>query len=306
LTKPIYRNMTVQVLTAIAIGLLIGYVKPKWGVALEPLKEGFIRLVTMVVGPIIFLTIVVGIASMGDLKKVGRVGFKALVYFEVMTTIALAIGMLVANAVQPGKDIYLRSLAAAQPAGSAASTLPTSAPAPTTQTALTTTAAEQEVIQKAAEAAKKQSVTEFLLNIIPKNIVNAFATGDLLQILFFSVIFGIAVASLGHKSSGLMVELEHLTEVMFRIVGLVMKLAPLGAMGAMAWVIGKYGLGSLVSLGQLMLCVYLTMAVFVFLVLGLTCRIAGFSLWRFLVYIKEEILLDLGTSTTESALPRLI
>jgi len=278
--KAPYRNLTFQVLTAIAVGILIGHFRPAWGEALGLLGDAFLRLVKMVVAPIIFLTIVVGIASMGDLKKVGRIGVKALIYFEVVTTVALAIGLLVANLLHPGAGV--RPQAANQSS-------------PTTR------------VSQYTEEAQKHSFKDFALNVIPDNVLGAFAKGDLVQVLFFSVLFGIAVSSLGlRKDTALMTVLEHLTEVMFRIVAIIMKVAPLGALGAMAYTVGHFGIRSLTPLMKLMGCVYLTMAVFIFLVLGAICRLAGVSLWRYLVFIREEILLVLGTSSSESALPRMI
>ena len=281
MAKPFYKNLTVQVLAAIALGVVIGHVRPEWGRALQPLGDGFIRLVKMVVGPIIFLTIVVGISSMGDLRKFGRVGGKALLYFEVVTTLALAIGLLVANVIRPGAGIHAKAAAAG------------------------TTQPVAQVAQYAQEA-QRHSFSDFLLNVIPDNVAGAFAKGDLLQILFFSVLFGVAMASLGLGRSPLMGLLENLVEVMFRVVGIIMIVAPLGALGAMGFTIGKYGLGALVPLAKLMACVYLTMGLFIFVVLGLICRMWGFSLLRYLGFIKEEILLVLGTSSSESALPRMI
>jgi aerobic C4-dicarboxylate transport protein len=279
MAKPFYKNLTVQVLTAIAIGATIGHVRPDWGRALQPLGDGFIRLVKMVVGPIIFLTIVVGISSMGDLRKFGRVGGKALVYFEVVTTVALAIGLLVANVMRPGGGIHASAASTTQPAS--------------------------QVAQYAQEA-QRHSFSEFVLNVIPDNVAGAFAKGDLLQILCFSVLFGVAMASLGLGRSPLMAVLENLVGVMFRVVAIIMIVAPLGALGAMGFTIGKYGLAALVPLAKLMACVYLTMGLFIFVVLGLICRFWGFSLLRYLGFIKEEILLVLGTSSSESALPRMI
>jgi aerobic C4-dicarboxylate transport protein len=279
--KRVYHNLTVQVLTAIVVGATLGYLQPAWGEALKPVMDGFIRLVKMVVAPIIFLTIVVGIASMGNLRKVGRVGLKALIYFEVVTTVALAIGLVVVNVVRPGEGMQGH--------------VP---PAPT--------AAQAAELAKASAGAKGLSTTEFLLNVIPDNVVGAFAKGDLLQILFFSVLFGVALAGLGSRNAGLMTAMEHLTEGMFRVVAIVMKVAPIGAFGAMAFTIGKYGLGSLKQLALLMACVYATMAIFIFVGLGVIAWMFKFSLWQYLVFIKEEILLVLGTSSSESALPRMI
>ena len=282
MTKPIYKNLTFQVLTAVVIGLLLGALRPGWGEAMKPFSDGFIRLVKMVVGPIIFLTIVVGISKMGDMKKVGRVGGRALIYFEVVTTIALAIGLLVVNIVQPGKGVD-------------------------THLSVTESKIGQDEVNKQKKTAdQKHSFSEFLLEVIPENVVGAFAEGKLLQILFFSVLFGMAMSSLGLHHSGLMIELEHLVEVMFKVVAIVMKVAPLGAFGAMAFTVGKYGLHSLVHLAVLMACVYLTMALFIFVVLGTICRLYRFSLWRYLVYTRHEIMLVLGTSSSESALPRIM
>jgi aerobic C4-dicarboxylate transport protein len=293
-----YKNLTFQVLIAISIGLAIGVRRPEWGQALRPLGTGFIRLVTMVVGPIIFLTIVSGIASMGGIRKVGRVGGKALIYFEVITTLALAIGLLVANAVQPGKNgdkgiavADLESENAHSPSGGSRNVKPA--------------AAEAEVA-KYSESAKQHSFVDTLLNVIPVSVVGAFAEGNLLQILFFAVLFGAAMSSLGLRESALMTWIDHVTEVMFRVVALIMKVAPLGALGAMAYTVGRFGLESLGPLVKLMACVYLTMALFIFVVLELVCRFWGFSLWRYLLFIREEIVLVLGTSSSESALPRMI
>jgi aerobic C4-dicarboxylate transport protein len=273
MAKPLYKNLTVQVLTAILIGVAIGYFKPKWGESLKPLGDAFINLVKMVVGPIIFLTIVVGIAKMGDLKKVGRVGWKALLYFEVITTLSMMIGMVVANVFKPGAGIVMTAVATTQPA---------------------------------AQQGQAPNTVQFLLGIIPDNVVNAFAKGDLLQILLFAILFGMAVASLGTRAAGLLRGLEQVTAAMFGVVALIMKVAPLGALGAMAYTIGKFGLQSLLPLMKLMACVYLTMALFIFVVLGTTCRVFGFSLLRYLAFIKEEILLALGPSSSESVLPRMI
>jgi aerobic C4-dicarboxylate transport protein len=274
--KPLYQNLTVQVLTAIIIGAAIGAIRPQWGMKLKPVMDGFINLIKMVVGPIIFLTIVVGIASMGDLKKVGRVGLKALLYFELVTTLALGIGLVVANVLGPGHGV---------------------------DTGHAQVTAE---IASYQNKASQQSISEFVLHIIPDNVAGAFAKGDLLQILCFSVLFGLAVASLGERGAPVVRGLEHLTEVMFRLVALIMYVAPLGALGAMAFTIGTFGLKTLLPLMKLMGCVYLTMGLFIFGGLGVICWLFGFSLWRYLVFIREEILLVLGTSSSESALPRMI
>ena len=308
--KSIYKNLTFQVLTAILIGLSIGYFKPDWGVALQPLGDGFIRLIKMVVGPIIFLTIVCGIASMGGIRKVGRVGGKALIYFEVITTLALAIGLLVANVVEPGtRDGRGIAVAATEePSGTATQDLKEKEQTPASESSTRAIASDaaNEQVAKYAKEAKKHSLVDSFLNVIPVSIIGAFAEGNLLQILFFAVLFGVAISSLGMRESSLMAGLDHLTEVMFRVVAMIMKVAPLGALGAMAYTVGKFGIASLVPLAKLMACVYLTMALFIFIVLGLVCRLFGFSLLKYLRFIREEIVLVLGTSSSESALPRMI
>jgi aerobic C4-dicarboxylate transport protein len=282
MARPLYKNLTVQVLTAISLGIGVGFAFPDAGKALKPLGDGFISLVKMIVAPVVFLTIVVGIAKMRDLKQAGRVGLKAIGYFLTVTTVALAIGMLVANVFKPGAGVQPPPMSAAEKAE-----------------------ADKEVA-KYAEAAKKQSLVDFVLHAIPKTFVGAFTEGEMLQVLLVALLTGVAVAGLGARADGLLTGMEHLSEVMFRIVGMLMKLAPLGAFGAMAYTIGKYGIGSLAALAALMLCVYLTMAAFVFVVLWGICRVAGFSLLRYLAFIREEILLVLGTSSSEAALPRMI
>lgn len=277
--RAFHRNLTVQVLVAIALGATIGHVRPAWGVALGPLGDGFIRLIRMVVGPIVFLTIVGGIAGMGDLRKVGRIGLKALIYFEGATTLALALGLIVANVVRPGDGVV--------------------------PVASTTDR------QKADEFAQRgkssgQSLADLVLHAIPENVVGAFAAGDLLQILTFAVLFGSAAAALGLKDSPLIHQFETLTAILFRVVAIITTVAPLGAFGAMAFTVGKFGLHSLVPLAKLMGCVYLTMAGFIFGVLGIACRVFGFRLLPYLSYIRQEVLLVLGTSSSESALPRMI
>jgi aerobic C4-dicarboxylate transport protein len=310
MARPLYKNLTVQVLAAVAVGVTIGHLFPAQGVALKPLSDAFIKLVKMIVGPIIFLTIVAGIASIGDLKKVGRVGGKALLYFEVITTLAMAVGMLVANVVQPG-----HRAAATPPAATAvAATTPATTQAATQPAASAALAVaspkapgDQERAEKLAAQAKKQSLVEFLLNVIPKTFVGAFTNDEeILQVLFVAILTGFAIAGLGAHAAPLLAGVERLTEVMFRIVAMIMKVAPLGALGAMAFTIGERGIGSIVSLATLMACVYLTMAVFVFIVLGAVCRLSGVRLLGYLKFIREEILLVLGTSSSESALPRMM
>ncbi len=308
MARPIYKNLTFQVLTAILIGLAIGYFKPAWGQSLQPLGDGFIRLIKMVVGPIVFLTIVCGIGSLGGIRQVGRVGGKALIYFEVITTLALGIGLLVANVVQPGTrgGRGIAVTAARELAIGAKETANTNGLAPASESTQPVESPVDAQVAKYAKEAHNHSFVESLLNIIPVSIVGAFAEGNLLQILFFAVMFGVAMSSLGMRESALMTGLEHLTEVMFRVVAIIMKVAPLGALGAMAYTIGKFGIVSLIPLAKLMACVYLTMALFICVVLGIVCRTFGFSLWQYLWFIRDEIMLVLGTSSSESALPRMI
>jgi aerobic C4-dicarboxylate transport protein len=277
MAKPFYKNLTVQVLTAIAIGAVIALVSPKTGVALKPLADGFIRLVKMVVTPIIFLTVVVGIASIGNLRKAGRVGLKAIVYFELVTTAALAIGLVVANVVKPGVGF---------------------------DTSHATVTEKIKTYQAAGE--RQRDIPDFLLHVIPNNVFAAFAGEDVLPVLFFAVLFGVGVAGMGERAAPVVRGMEHLTEVMFRIVSIIMLVAPLGALGGIASAVGEYGGGVLGSLVKLMACVYLTMGLFIFLVLGGVCMACRLSLWRYLVFIREEILLVLGTSSSESALPRMM
>jgi aerobic C4-dicarboxylate transport protein len=242
---------------------------------MRPLGETFIALVKMVITPVIFLTIVLGIARTGDLKRVGRVGIKALLYFEIVTTFALAIGLVVVNLVRPGAGIDASRVTPAD-------------------------------VAQYTTSATRLSVVDFLVHIVPSSVVGAFAQGEVLQVVFFSVLFGVALASLGGVGQPVVRGLEYLEVVFFKIVALVMRVAPIGAFGAMAFTVGNFGLGSLVTLGRLMLCVYLTMAVFIFVVLNLIARIFGFSLWRLLRHIRDEILVVLGTSSSEAVLPRLI
>lgn len=272
-----YTNLTFQVLTAITIGVLLGHFVPDLAVKMKPLGEAFIRLVKMVIGPIVFITVVTGISSMGDMKKVGKVGGKALLYFEVVTTFALAIGLIIVNLIGPGRGMHVVQ-----------------------------GQVDAKAVAKYAAAAHEHDTVSFILNLIPENVVSAFEKGDLLQILLFSILFGVALAAMGDR--GKMVEgfLEKVGHVMFGVIGIVMRVAPLGAFGAMSYTIGKYGVSSLASLGQLMASVYITMALFVFVVLGSIARIYNFSLWRFLRYIKDELLIVLGTSSSESALPRMM
>jgi aerobic C4-dicarboxylate transport protein len=270
-------SLYLQVLVAVVIGALIGYFRPRFGEALRPLGEGFIRLVKMLIAPIVFTTVVTGIAKMGDLKKVGRVGLKAIVYFEVLTTLALAIGLVVGKLVRPGAGMNVNP-----------ATLDTKA------------------IASYTASSHQLSAGEFVMNIIPKDVADAFARGDILQVLFFAVLFGVALAGLGEQGEGLLHFFDMLQHALFRVVAVVMRVAPLGALGAMAFTIGKYGLGTLLSLGQLILCFYLTSILFVLLVLGGVLRWAGLGIFRFIRYIREEIFIVLGTSSSESALPLMM
>lgn len=275
--KPIYTNLTVQVLTAIVIGVLLGHFYPSIAVSMKPLGDLFIKMIKMVIGPIVFLTVVCGISSIGDMKKVGKVGGKAFLYFEVVTTFALAIGIVVVNLVKPGAGLNIQ-----------AGTLDASS------------------VAKYATAAEKQSSLDFIVGIVPDNALGAFVKGDMLQILFFAIIFGIALAALGQRGKPVEDMMERLSHVMFGIIGILMRFAPIGAFGAMAFTIGQYGVESLFALGQLMVAVYMTMALFVFVVLGGIAKAYGFSLGRFLRYIKDELLIVLGTSSSESVLPRMM
>jgi aerobic C4-dicarboxylate transport protein len=268
-------NLTFQVLCAVSLGVLLGVLDPSLARAMRPVGETFVKLVKMVIGPIIFLTIVLGIANIADLKKVGRVGGKALLYFEIVTTFALAIGLLIVNVTRPGAGLT----ASALPGGDA-STL--------------------------AAQGKSLTFVEFLTHVVPASAVDAFAQGDILQIVFFSVLFGVALTALGDEGRRVTEVLDACLKVFFRIVAIIMKVAPLGAFGAMAFTVGNFGLRTLLPLGRLMLDVYLTMFVFIFGVLNLIARLYGFSLWSFLKYIAEEILIVLGTSSSEAALPRML
>ena len=275
LASRVARNLTFQVLVAVALGVAVGVFAPETGRKLKPLGDTFINLVKMVITPIIFLTIVHGIASMADLRKLGRVGGKALLYFEIVSTLALAIGLVVVNVTKPGRGLD-------------ASLLVTSD------------------VSQYTKAGAGQSTLEFLLHIVPSNVVAAFASGELLPVVFFSVLFGVALTAVGDAGRDLADLLVRLQAVFFRIVAIIMYVAPIGAFGAMAYTIGAFGLKTLLPLGRLMLDVYLTMALFIFIVLGAICRLYGFRLLKFLRYIREEILLVLGTSSSEAALPRML
>jgi len=274
---PWWQHLYAQVLTAIAIGVLLGYFWPSVGIEMKPFGDGFIKLIKMLIAPIIFCTVVHGIAGMSDMRKVGRVGLKALFYFEATTTVALIIGLIVVNVLQPGAGMHVNPAA-----------LDTSA------------------IQSYTHTAAQQSVVGHLLHIIPDTVVGAFAEGEILQILLFAILFAFGLHALGERGKLLLHVIDQAAQVFFRIVGYVMRLAPLGAFGAMAFTIGRYGLGTLLSLAQLMASFYITCLIFVFVVLGLVARWAGFSILKFIRYIKEELLIVLGTSSSESVLPRML
>ena len=275
--KPLYRSLYFQVVVAIVIGVVLGYVKPEWGAEMRPLGDGFIKLIKMMIAPIIFCTVVVGIAGMEDMKKVGKTGGYALLYFEIVSSIALVVGLTIVNVVQPGAGMNI------DPA-----TLDTKG------------------IAAYAKPGQLQSTTEFLLNVIPSTVVDAFAKGEILQVLLFAVLFGFALHRFGGRGTLVFDWIEKTSHVLFSIVGIIMKVAPIGAFGAMAFTIGKYGVGSLVSLGKLMGTFYLTCLVFILVVLGLIARAHGFSILKFIRYIKEELLIVLGTSSSESVLPRMM
>jgi aerobic C4-dicarboxylate transport protein len=268
-------NLTVRVLVAIALGALVGALWPATGRALKPVGDTFVNLVRMVIAPVIFLTIVGGVAHTSDLRRVGRVGLKAFVYFEVVTTFALAIGLIVMHMLRPGEGIDAAGLASGDVSGFAAQ-------------------------------AKELDFIDFLTHIVPSSVVGAFAQGEILQVVFFSILFGVALASLGPAGRPVVRMLDRLMQVFFRIVAIVMAVAPIGAFGAMAYTIGTFGVASLLTLGRLMACVYATMALFIFVVLNLIARLAGFSLLRLLAFIKDEILIVLGTSSSEAVLPRML
>jgi aerobic C4-dicarboxylate transport protein len=273
----VLRSLYGQVLIGIALGVIVGCLAPEQGAAMRPLGDGFIKLIKMLIAPIIFTTVTVGIAQMGRMKDVGRIGVRALVYFEVVSTAALIIGLFVVNVLKPGAGLHI------DPA-----TLDMKAVAAYTATA------------------QHLGPVDFVLGIIPTTMIDAFARGDILQVLLVSVLFGLALLSLGSRVRPLVALLEQTAQVLFRIVAMIMRLAPIGAFGAMAFTIGRYGLGTLVSLGQLMLGVYLTCLVFVFVVLGAIARSCGFSILAILRYIREEILVVLGTASSESVLPRVM
>jgi aerobic C4-dicarboxylate transport protein len=275
--KPFYTLLWVQVLLAVGIAIALGCISPARATAMKPLGDGFIRLITMIISLIIFCTVVSGIASMQDMKKVGRVGGKALLYFEVVSTLALLIGLVVGNLVHPGSGFNVN-----------AATL------------------DAKSVADYAGQAKAQSVTDFLIHVIPTTAVDAFAKGDILQVVLVSLLFGLALSAVGEGGKPLLTLIDALAKAVFGVVDILMRLAPIGAFGAMAFTVGKYGVASLGPLAKLIGTFYLTSVLFVVLVLGAIAWAAGFSIFRFLVYIKEEILLVLAVSSSEPALPTLM
>lgn len=277
LRTKIYQQLYFQVLTAIVLAILLGHFFPETGVAMKPLGDGFIKLIKMIITPIIFCTVVTGIAGMRDMNKVGRVGIRALLYFEVVSTLALAIGLVVVHVIEPGAGMNID-----------ASTL------------------DAKSLSAYTTAAKSGGAADFLLNIIPTSVVDAFAKGNILQVLLFALLFGFSLAALGKLGEDVTVFIDKISQVLFGIVATIMKLAPIGAFGAMAFTIGKYGIASLAPLAKLMASFYLTCLLFIFIVLGLIARLTGFSILKFIRYIKEELLIVLGTSSSESVLPRIM
>jgi len=275
--RPFWSHLYAQVLTAIVLGAVVGHVWPATGEALKPLGDGFIKLVKMVIAPVIFLTLVSGIAGLRELRTVGRVAAKAFGYFLFFSTLALVVGLVVANVVQPGAGMNIDP-----------STLDTDA------------------IADYAHKAHETTLTGFLLAIIPDTLVSALTQGNILQVLLVAILFGVALSLTGERGAPILAMVERLGEVVFRLVGILMRAAPIGAFGAIAFTVGKYGVGSLVNLGGLVATFYLTSALFVLVVLGTVARAHGFSILRLIAYLKAELLLVLGTSSSEAALPNLI
>ncbi|KHS80824.1 MULTISPECIES: dicarboxylate/amino acid:cation symporter [Pectobacterium] len=273
----IFKSLYFQVLAAITIGILLGHFYPQLGEQMKPLGDGFVKLIKMIIAPVIFCTVVTGIAGMESMKSVGRTGAVALLYFEIVSTIALIIGLVVVNIVQPGAGMNIDP-----------STLDASAVAVYTQ------------------QASQQGLIPFLMDVIPASVVGAFASGNILQVLLFAVMFGFALHRLGAKGKVIFDVIDSFSKVIFGVINMIMKLAPLGAFGAMAFTIGKYGVGTLVQLGQLIACFYITCVLFIFLVLGSIAKATGFSIFKFIRYIREELLIVLGTSSSESVLPRML
>jgi aerobic C4-dicarboxylate transport protein len=275
--QPFYASLWVQVLIAMVIAVALGYFSPARAVAMKPLGDAFIRMITMIITILIFCTVVTGIAGMQNLKKVGRVGGKALLYFEIVSTIALVIGLIVGNMVRPGSGFNVNPASL-----------------------------DAKAVADYAGQAKAQTVTDFLLHIVPTTVTDAFAKGDILQVVFVSILFGFALSAAGPRGKPITALLESLTHVVFRVVNILMRFAPVGAFGAMAFTIGKYGFASLGPLAKLIATFWVTSILFVLIVLGAICWVAGFSIVKFLLHIKEEILLVLATSSSETAIPTLM
>ena len=273
--KSILSNLTFQVLVAITIGILVGAYFPGFAPSAKLISQGFINLISMLIAPIIFFTIVLGIAHMGDMKKVGRVGGKALLYFEIVSTVAIAVGLLVANIIKPGAGVVAKTGDAAKITGY-------------------------------AEQAKDMNWAEFFLHIIPHNVIAAFAEGNILQILLFAILFGYGLNKLGGEGTSVLNAFDKISKVLFKIMKVIMRLAPIGAFGGMAYSIGTHGLQSIFGMAKLMGSVYLTCLLFIFVILNGICRYYKFSLWQYLKYIRQEILIVLGTSSSESALPSMM
>jgi aerobic C4-dicarboxylate transport protein len=275
--KRLKKSLYLQVIIAVTVGALLGHFYPAFGQQMKPFGDGFIKLVKMLIAPIVFSTVVTGIAKMGDLKKVGRVGLKGILYFEILTTIALAIGLMVGKLLRPGAGMNV-NVASLDTKAIASYTAPSA----------------------------HLSTVDFVMNVIPKDVADAFAKGDILQVLFFSILFGVALAGLKEAGEPVLRFVDGLSGILFRIVAIVMRVAPLGAFGAMAFTIGKYGIHTLLSLAKLIATFYTTSVLFVFLVLGAVMWWSGLSILKFLKYIKEEIFIVLGTSSSESALPLMM
>jgi aerobic C4-dicarboxylate transport protein len=275
--KPLYKSLYFQVLCAIAFGIWLGHFYPTTGAAMQPFGNGFIKLIKMMIAPIIFCTVVLGISGMESMKKVGKTGAIALLYFEILTTFALVIGLTVVDLVRPGSGMNVN---------------------PATL--------DMKSVAAYTGPGKMQTTTQFLMDVIPDTIAGAFAKGEILQVLFFAILFGFALHMVGDRGKAVFAFIEQVNRVLFRIVNMIMRVAPIGAFGAMAFTIGKYGLHTLVQLGKLMGCFYATCLMFIFIVLGAVCRLHGFSVFKYIKYIKEELLLVLGTSSSEVALPLMM
>lgn len=275
--KNFYQYLYVQVLFAITLGILLGHFYPSLGEAMKPLGDGFIKLIKMLIAPVIFCTVIAGISGMESIKTVGKTGLYALLYFEIVSTVALIIGLVMVNVMQPGAGMNI------EPAS-----------------------LDVQTIAAYTAPDKMKSTTEFLLNVIPASIVDAFAKNEILQVLFFSVLFGFALHTLGDRGTLITDFIKQISHALFILIDMIMKVAPIGAFGAMAFTIGKHGLHTLIPLAKLMIVFYITCLIFIFIILGSIARLHGFKIWHFLKYIKEELLIVLGTSSSESVLPRML